>query len=125
MYEVRSAAVSVTRGHRGADEEYLEMAKWADYLISAVRYNNAESHIDAVQYREDLGEKAGKLLQAARTDIVSMIGEGKSFMTVMHDDKDELIRGAAVQVIEIDGVEYIKTVADNTKVDNLGDLPRF
>jgi hypothetical protein len=33
--------------------------KWADYLISAVRYDAAGTHIDKVRVHEDEGEKVG------------------------------------------------------------------
>ena len=33
--------------------------KWADYLISAVRYNAAETHIEKVRVHVDEGDKVG------------------------------------------------------------------
>ncbi len=33
--------------------------KWADYIITAVRFNSTGTHIEAVQIRADNGDTAG------------------------------------------------------------------
>jgi hypothetical protein len=45
--------------------------KWADYLITAVRFNSAGTHIDSVQAREDKGDTAGPAGEASRTEVVT------------------------------------------------------
>lgn len=36
------------------------MEKWADYLISEVRYNSQHTHIDQVKIHEDNGDSVGE-----------------------------------------------------------------
>ena len=55
-------------------------SKWADYLITAVRYSQAGTHIDTVQVRADNGDRAGAATTASRTQIVSWIEAGWSVL---------------------------------------------
>lgn len=101
--------------------------KWADYLISAVRYNSVETHIDRVRCHVDYGESVGSAVDASRQGVVVALDVGTTFATVYRDPSDptKWIRGAEVRAITVDGTKYIRTDADNSKRDNLGDLPRY
>jgi hypothetical protein len=99
--------------------------KWADYLISAVRYNSTETHIDSVRIHVDNGDSVGAGVHESRQTVVNRLGAGYTFMTITAGDDGKWNKGAKVQTITIDGVKYIKTVADRTTKDNLGALPRF
>jgi len=44
--------------------------KWADFLISAVRYDADKTHIERVRVHEDLGEKVGSPKELPRVDVV-------------------------------------------------------
>lgn len=101
------------------------MAKWADYLISAVQYNLSETHIDYVKEHIDKGDSVAAATVSARSTVMSRIKTGKTYVTVTMNSENKYVKGASVEVITVDGVEYIKTVADSTKKDNLGELPRF
>jgi hypothetical protein len=98
--------------------------KLADYLISAVRYDQAETHIEAVQVRTDDGEKVSQPSRLTRNNVITMLGEGSMFITIYAKD-DKWHRGATVKTVVIDGGTWIRTDADKTKADNLGDLPRY
>jgi hypothetical protein len=98
--------------------------KWADYLISAVRYNQAETHIEAVQVRTDDGEKVSQPSRLTRDEVIKMLGEGSTFITIYAKD-GKWHRGANMKTLVVDGETWIRTDADRTKADNLGDLPRF
>ncbi len=108
-----------------ASEEGFTVAKWADYLISAVQYNQGETHIDYVKEHIDKGDSVGAATVSARSTVVSRIKTGTTYVTVTMNSENKYVKGASVEVITVDGVEYIKTVADSTKKDNLGELPRF
>lgn len=100
------------------------MAKWADYGISAVRYNNAHTHIDLVRAQPDDGEKFGEIGEYSRANIVAAIKRGVTFITIfMRDGKWQ--KGQPVYIIKVNGTEYIKTVDNGKAADNLENLPEF
>lgn len=101
------------------------MAKWADYGIHAVRYNIPRTHIDRVRAMPDNGESFGSTVEMARTEVISAIKRGVTFVTIIKDGDGKWKLGAKVFVVTINGAEYIKTVNDNTTKDNLENLPEF
>lgn len=66
-----------TNHHRGS------MAKWADYGISAVRYNAAHTHINRVRAHPDNGDTIGAAVEYERAVIVKAIKDGYSFITIV------------------------------------------
>lgn len=101
------------------------VAKWADYLISQVQYNAEGSHIVKVLAHVDNGESVGAGTEATRQIVIARLDAGSTFCTITKNSDGKWQKGAAVFAVTIDNVRYIKTVADNTKKDNLGSLPRF
>jgi Protein of unknown function (DUF3892) len=99
--------------------------KWADYIITAVRFNSTATHIEAVQTRADNGDLIGVANQATRTQIVNSIESGTTFCTATLTSDNKWHKGAAVKVVVIDNQKFIKTKADNSKADNLDNLPTF
>jgi hypothetical protein len=101
------------------------MDKSADYLISAVRYNQDGTHIDKVRCHADLGDKVGAAEEISRLTVVSRIDSESTFTTITKGPNGKYRRGADVRPVTIDGKRYIRTDPDRTKKDNLGELPRF
>jgi hypothetical protein len=101
------------------------MAKWADYLITAVRFNAAGTHIEAVQYREDKGDSAGSASEALRSKVIEWIERGYSFCTATKGSDGNWHKGAIVKVVIIDGKQFIRTKSDGIAEDNLDNLPSF
>lgn len=99
--------------------------KWADFLISAVRYNNAETHIDKVRVHEDEGDKVGTASARERTTVVNQLEDGYTFATITEGAEGKWKLGAKVRIVTVNGTKYIRTDADATEEDNLGALPRF
>jgi Protein of unknown function (DUF3892) len=99
--------------------------KWADYLISAVRYNAAETHIDAVKLHEDRGDTVGSSVEKSRQEIVALLEGDATISTIFKTQEGKWRQGAEVRIITVEGTKYIRTDADATKADNLGNLPRF
>ena len=99
--------------------------KWSDYLISAVRYNATGSHIDEVRVHVDNGDTVGSGTSKTRDTVISQLSAGTTFATIYKNSDGKWNLGASVEIVTIEGTKYIKTVPDNTKKDNLGDLPRF
>ncbi|MEN9153231.1 DUF3892 domain-containing protein [Xanthomonas euvesicatoria] len=100
------------------------MAKWADYGISAVRYNAAHTHIDRVRIHQDNGDTFGKATEHERAAIVKAIKEGVTFITIPYANS-QWQKGQPVYIIKVNGVEYIKTVDNGLPRDNLENLPEF
>lgn len=101
------------------------MAKWADYAITRVRFNDKHTHIDKVKVREDKGDSLGPEEERTRLQIVTAIGNGTTFVSAFKNKDDKWQKGKEVFIIIINGEKYIKTVRDNTTKDNLDDLPEF
>jgi len=99
--------------------------KWADYLISQVQYNTAETHIVKVLSHPDNGDSVGTGSEVTRQTVVARLEAGSTYMTITKGADKKWQKGAKVQIITVESVKYIKTVADSTKKDNLGSLPRF
>jgi hypothetical protein len=101
------------------------MAKWADYLISAVRYNSNHTHIDQIKAHEDAGDsvKEGKIYN--RQAIVDAINNGTTFITIFKNSDGKWNKGQKVYVIKVNGKSYLKTVDNGKEEDNLENLPEF
>jgi len=101
------------------------MAKWANYVITAVRFNSAGTHIDQVQVREDSGDSLTSATTKTRSSVVTQIESGYTYCTATEGTDGKWKKGAAVKIFEIDGEKFIKTKADSSKKDNLDYLPTF
>jgi hypothetical protein len=101
------------------------VSKWADYGISAVRFNSAHTHIDRVRAHPDNGDTIGAAAEYARADIIAAIKKGTSFVTIFKGSDGRWSKGQPVYIIKINGTEYIKTVDNGKAVDNLDNLPEF
>jgi len=101
------------------------MNKWADYGISAVRFNTLHTHIDKVRTHPDNGDTIGAPSDYARADIVAAIKKGTSFVTIIKGSDGNWKKGPSVYIIKVNSVEYIKTVDNGKAVDNLDNLPEF
>jgi len=101
------------------------MAKWADYGISAVQYDKDHKHIVKARVHHDSGEMIGSPIDIARSMIVSMIEDGKTFVTITKCNDSEWQKGQPVKIVTISNVKYIKTVENNKEFDNLENLPEI
>jgi hypothetical protein len=101
------------------------MAKWADYLISAARYDSNHTHIDQVIVHEDMGGSLsyGKLYP--RQAIVDAINTGTSIVTAYKNEIGKWDKGQPVEVIKVNGVGYLKTEDNEKAEDHLKNLPEF
>ena len=103
------------------------MAKWADYLIFRVRFNAAGTHIDQVEVADDGDTQVGPKRIETRATAIAGRKAGKTYITAPPSPTTpgEVVRGALVQVVVVNGVEYLRTNADKTPRDNLDNLPTF
>lgn len=101
------------------------MAKWADYCLSAVRYNTEHTHIVKVRCYPDLGENLGDLREWTRSEVVTAIERGSSFITIYKNLEEKWSKGEEVRPITVNGTKYLRTDANSRAADNLGNLPEF
>ena len=101
------------------------VSKWADYGISAVRFNARHTHIDQVQITPDQGAQFGPSSTHQRDDVVSAIRRGVKFVTIFRGAGNNWQRGQPVFIDRINGVDFLKTVPNGKPIDNLDNLPEF
>lgn len=101
------------------------MAKWADYLITKVRYNTRRTHIDRVMVQKDNDTSVGPAEQWSRDDVLRGLDGRWTFRTAPPGPDGKLTYGAKVEPVTIQGERYIRTDANATRTDNLGSLPEF
>jgi len=102
------------------------MVKWADYLISAVRYDSEHLHINKVKgYEAREGRKVGDPFESSRQEVIENIKSKKVYITIIKREDNKWYEGEKVHIIVIDETEYIRTDQNQEECDNLGNLPKF
>jgi len=101
------------------------MTKWADYCISAVRYNSEHSHIVRVKVHVDSGDKIGDPTEWIRSEVVSAIEARKTFLTITRSSNGNWKKGEDVRIILIGGIKYLRTDVNSKPSDNLENLPEY
>lgn len=101
------------------------MSKWADYGISAVRYNAEHKHIVQVQVHPDNGETIGSPSGQLRQEVIAAIKRGTTYVTIIKSTEGRWTKGQPVYIIKVNGTEYIKTVDNGKEADNLENLPEY
>jgi hypothetical protein len=101
------------------------MAKWADLLISAVIYNEERTHIERVRVHEDDEVNVGAPVNSSRLTVVSNIKSRYSYVTIYKTTENKWKKGEDVRIIKVGNEEFIRTDANQTAADNLGDLPEY
>ena len=80
-------------------------AKWADYCISAVRFNSIHTHIDYLRAAVDKGDSIGPMQDYSRSSIVAAIKQGTTFVTVFRGPDGNFRKGQRVYIVVIRGVD--------------------
>lgn len=97
------------------------MAKWADYMISAVCYDDNGDRIVKV---ERYASKYGDPTRVKKSRVVRNLEKGKTYVTIRKDNGDWK-KGEDVHIVSVGGEKFIKTNENKKETDNLGDLPEF
>jgi len=99
------------------------MAKWADYLISQVLYD--QNHIiTKVKQHRDIGNKISGGEIVDRDAIANNLGHGVKYMTV-YGDLGKIRMGKNVRYFRAYEDHYIRTDGNKVMSDNLGDIPHL
>ena len=97
------------------------MAKWADYLISQVLYD--QNHIiTKVKQHRDIGNKMSGGEIVDRDAIANNLGHGVKYMTV-YGDLGKIRMGKNVRYYRAYEDHYIRIDDNKVMTDNLGELP--
>jgi hypothetical protein len=96
------------------------MEKWADYLISAVRYEKFLEglKISHVKVHKDDGLKISSGQTWTRNEILDAMFNGKSFSTIFRDEKGNWKKGRSVHIKKEDS-DFIITDTDDQYSDVL------
>lgn len=99
--------------------------RWADYLISHVRYQDAQ--VLKVLAWEDQGHAIAGGRQLNRKQVLELLGEGNTVLTIhrVEDDPKSWRPEAFVRIVSVDGTDYIRTDAVAAQQDHLGKLAGF
>ena len=100
-----------------------QMSKWADYLISAIRYEN-EMRKNAIAYlkvHRDNGDEVGAGSTWTKEEVISAMYDGKTFFTILKSKAGEWKKGAHVALVTKNGKPII-TDSEYTDLDYLSDL---
>ena len=99
------------------------MAKWADYLISQVSYD--QNHlITKVKQHRDNGNMISEGEVVDRNIIADNLGHGTSYMTV-YSDLGKIRIGKNVRYFRAYEHHYIRVDNNKVSTDNLDDLPQL
>ncbi len=101
------------------------MSERADFYIEKVRYNKNHTRIVWVSVREDSSNKLSGAYNMVRKKMLSLMGEGKQFMTIFRNPEGKYRKGQKITMIKVKGADYIRTDLDETEKDQLKDLPEY
>ena len=101
------------------------MEKWADYLISAVRYDDDHTHITHLKRHADDGETVGKGESIKRLSIVTSIDSGNTYCTITKSSNDKWQKGDDIHIFKVNKEKYLRTDGNSNTGDNLGSLPEY
>ena len=103
------------------------MSERADYYVEKVRYTKDHSRIIWASVREDSSKKLSGPYNMVRKKIMSLIHDGKQFMTIYRNDEGRYRKGEKILVISIKGTEFLRTDmdADPVEKDQLDNLPEY
>ena len=83
------------------------MAKWADYGISKVRYNDDHDRIIKVMVHPDKGDAIGEAKEYSREAVADAIDSHRAtFVTILKDTDGKWQRGEDVRTIRVDGYSH-------------------
>ena len=100
------------------------MGKWADYLVSGIKYSDSgyNKQLSELYIQIDEGASAGSLISCSKAEIIKMIEQGCSFITIHQIDEEIWEKGKPIKRIEIGDQIYLRTDSNNLREDNLGNF---
>ncbi len=99
------------------------MVKWADFLISEVRFGKGNK-IEEIKQHIDDGQAISEGTMVQRADIFHNIKNGKTYKTIFHSLKGWKL-GDDLRAFKVRGIHYIRTDKNKVDQDFLGPIPQF
>ena len=104
-------------------EKSDSMAKWADFLISAVKYDDNQRIVQVKQHT-DTGENIGDGEIVDRMTLANNLKKGRTYSTVFSNDTNWKL-GDRIHLIRTGGEFAIRTDTNKVERDNLKFLPEL
>ena len=101
------------------------MVKWAEYLISEVRYSPDHKRILQVKQHKDFDGEVSEGEIAERDVVSSNIKKGITYVTIHNGSSTTWKKGNVVRGFRVDGDYYIRVDKNKVNLDNLGMLNEF
>lgn len=101
------------------------MVKWAEYLISEVRYSPDHHRILQVKQHKDLDGEVGEGEIVDVADVASNLKKGVSYMTIHNGSSDTWKIGEKIRGFQVDGEYHIRVDKNKVNLDNLGMINEF
>ena len=98
------------------------MVKWAQYLISEVRYSTDHKRILQIKQHEDLDGQISEGKIVDKEVVTSNLKKGKTYMTIYNGSSKTWKKGEQVRGFLVNGEYYIRTDKNKVNHDNLGML---
>ena len=99
------------------------MTKWADYLISAVKYNFEHTLIVDVKRHLDQGDAIARANIVNRNIVVDNLRKGLRYKTIYQSQNNKWKMGEEIRIIPNSG--FITTDPNTTTRDNIGNIQEF
>jgi hypothetical protein len=102
------------------------MNKWADYLISAVRYKTDSSSkvIAYFKVHTDNGNSIGESITWSKEELLEALVKGNSFVTIIKKENGKWTKGMEVTISSNKEI-FVRTDFRNIPEDLLESLPEF
>jgi hypothetical protein len=102
------------------------MDRWADYLISAVRYEETftKKTISHCKVHPDNGDTVGPGTTWSKEEVMEAIIKGNTFVTISKDDRGKWKRGINIFLLMANEV-YLNTGNIKDTEDFLINIPEF
>lgn len=100
-----------------------KMNKWADFLISAIRYENEmlKNSISYLKVHPDYGSEIGGGSTWTKEEVINAMYEGKTFYTILKEKTGEWKKGSLVALVTRNGRSII-TDSNSADLDYLTNL---
>ncbi len=100
------------------------MEKWANHLISAIRYSPDHKYITELVQHEDQDDSITEGAIVKKLDVTDAIKKGNSYMTI-YNSNDTWKIGERIRLFMVEGEVFIRTDKNKVERDNLGLLPEI
>ena len=102
------------------------MEKWADYLISAARYEESFTSkvISYFKIHCDNGDSVGEGSTWTKQEVLEAILKGETFLTIYKMNGGKWKRGRAVTISKVDKI-YLRTDSANLTEHDRVDVQEF